>query len=139
MRRHILKPWAVEEPLCDINTTPMIDVMLVLITMLMLSLPPPTHQVPIDLPSGANNAAPPPVHRLTLDAGGQAAWDGVAIGTAALSERLTALSTDPTKPVLQMQTDAETPYARFDETIAMVKQAGVKQLGFIGNDAFRGL
>ena len=47
MRRHNLKPWAIEEPLCDINTTPMIDVMLVLITMLMLSLPPPTHEVPL--------------------------------------------------------------------------------------------
>lgn len=139
MRRHNLKPWAIEEPLCDINTTPMIDVMLVLITMLMLSLPPPTHEVPVDLPSGSNSAVPPPVHRLTLDAGGQAAWDGVAIGNAALTQRLAALTTDPAKPVLQMQTDAETPYARFDETIAMVKQAGVKQLGFIGNEAFRGL
>ena len=112
MRRHNLKPWAIEEPLCDINTTPMIDVMLVLITMLMLSLPPPTHEVPIDLPSGSNSAAPPPVHRLTLDAGGQAAWDGVAIGNVALTQRLAALTTDPTKPLLQMQADAETQIGR---------------------------
>jgi biopolymer transport protein ExbD len=138
--RRTIRPFSLGEPIAEINTTPMIDVMLVLLVMLILSLPKPTHKVAVDLPGLASGiTTPPPVHSLTLDASGNASWDGGAVSHSDLSARLRALVLDPAKPALHMKTDAATPYVRFDETLAQVKRAGVTQIGFVGNEAFRGL
>jgi biopolymer transport protein ExbD len=132
--------FALEQPISEINSTPLIDVMLVLLVMLLLSLPMATHKLPVELPgAGAAAGPPPPVHRLTLDARGTASWDGIPVTGAELGEKLSAFVADPARPVLQMQADAATPYVRFDETLGAVRRAGVETLGFAGNDAFRGL
>jgi biopolymer transport protein ExbD len=128
---------ATPEPMWQINTTPMIDVMLVLLVMMILSLPMQTHKVAVDLPQGKSLGPPPVTHRLTLDAGGGVAWDGVAVSDAEMRARLAAHASDPARPALVMQTDAATPYARFDAVIAQVRQSGVDRLGFAGNEAFR--
>jgi biopolymer transport protein ExbD len=123
--------------MCVINTTPMIDVMLVLLVMMILSLPMRTHKVGIELPTGASGGTPPVTHHLTLDRFGTAAWDGIIVSGAGLNDKLAAHAADPAQPVLVMQVDAATSYDRFDHVIAAVKQAGVDRLGFAGNDAFR--
>ncbi len=137
--RHQIPAFAAHQPMADINTTPMIDVLLVLMIMLMLSLPMPTHKLPVDLPAGANAGKPPVTHRLVLDAQGRLSWDGVSIGNTELASRLSAMAKDPARPVLQMQSDAATPYIRFDEALMAVRRAGISQIGFVGNEAFRGL
>lgn len=122
------------EPLSAINTTPMIDVMLVLIIMMMMSLPAPTHQVPVDLPrGGASSDAPPPVHRLTITDGGDYLWDGVPLPTAGLGTQLAAFNADPTAPVLHVETSEAARYEIFDRTMAMIKRAGISKIGFVGN------
>ena len=136
--RHSFAPAAEPRPISDINTTPLIDVMLVLLIMIILTVPTPTHQVPVDLPGGAPlpRKTPPPVHRLDIDVEGRLFWDGAPIADATLPARLAAMRDDPDQPVLHMKTEAETRYARFDQTLAEVKRAGITRLGFVGNERY---
>lgn len=124
------------EPLSAINTTPMIDVMLVLIIMMIMSLPAPTHEVPIELPGqGASIGTPPPVHRLTITEDGNYLWDGAPLMSPDLALRLTAFQADPARPVLHVETSKSARYELFDRTMAQVKRAGIGQIGFVGNAA----
>ena len=133
MRRPHTLP-AAGEPFSTINTTPMIDVMLVLLIIMILSLPAPTHKVAVDLPNDKGlNSAPPPVHRLSIAATGAYAWDGAPVSSPQLAARLAVFKADPAGPVLHLQTDPEAPYERFDETMVLVKKAGIEKVGFVGN------
>jgi len=136
MRRSFALP-AEPQPFSAINTTPLIDVMLVLLIMMILTIPLSTHSVPIDLPTiGTPDGPPPPVHRLDIDMAGTLSWDGAPIAEAALAARLAAMRDDPARPVLHMKTAAETRYERFDQILAEVKRAGIDRLGFVGNERF---
>jgi biopolymer transport protein ExbD len=120
--------------ICDINTTPMIDVLLVLIVMLIITLPAQNHKIAVDLPTSlASDAPPPPVHRLAITSTGSYLWDGAALTAASLPITLKAHVADPLAPVLELQTDPAAPYVTFDETLAVVKRAGVTKIGFVGN------
>lgn len=133
MRYHA-KTFSHGEPFSDINTTPMIDVLLVLIIMLIITLPAQTHKVEVDLPTPADsNAPPPPMHRLGITSTGSYVWDGTPIAAAVLPIQLAAHVSDVRGPVLQLQTDVGARYERFDETLAVVKRAGVTKIGFVGN------
>ena len=123
------------EPEPTINTTPLIDLMLVLIVMFIVSVPIATHKVPLDLPSGPLGA-PAPVHRLDLDAAGRLSWDGRPIGDAALPPLLAQLAADPSEPELHIAADAETRYERVDGILAMIARAGIRRMGFVGNERF---
>lgn len=133
MRRPVHLP-APTEPFSTINTTPIIDIMLVLLIMMILNLPAPTHKVPLDLPTADGTAGvPPPVRLLGIDARGTLSWDSRPITNAELRPRLVAMVADPAKPVLHLRTDLETPYERFDQTMAAVMGVGVTRIGFVGN------
>ncbi len=122
------------QPISAINTTPIIDVMLVLLVMMILSLPPATHKLPVDLPGPVTSlAAPPPVHRIDIAATGALSWDGATISAVELDRRLAAHARDPARPELHIATDAETPYAAFNGALAQVKRAGIERIGFVGN------
>lgn len=121
------------EPLTAINITPLIDVMLVLLIMMIMTLPPPTHKVGVDLPGRSSNGALPPAHRLSIMKNGAYLWDGAPLADGALSRNLTALKNDPAGPVLHMETHPAASYDRFDHTIAAVKNAGIDRVGFIDN------
>jgi len=124
-------------PMSGMNTTPLIDVMLVLLVMFIITIPLATHKVAVDLPSPVpGGGVPPPVHLLEIDAAGGLAWDGAPVPPTALQPRLAAMLADPAAPVLHLKTDAATRYERFDETLAVIKKAGVTRLGFVGNEAF---
>jgi biopolymer transport protein ExbD len=127
------------QPIAEINTTPLVDVMLVLLIMFILVIPVTSHKVPVDLPSGPPPVAvPPPVHRLDLDQAGRLFWDGLPVDSAGLTARLAAMARDPADPVLHMNAAEETRYERFDETLAAVRRAGITRLGFVGQDRFTG-
>jgi biopolymer transport protein ExbD len=104
--------------------------------MMILTVPITTHKVPLDLPGQGVPGEAPPVHRLSLDARGALAWDGMAIAPEALPGRLEAMTRDPARPILHLKAEAETPYLRFDETLAEVKRAGITRLGLVGNERF---
>ncbi len=119
-----------------INTTPLIDLMLVLLVMFIVSIPVATHKVPLDLPRGPVSAHQVLVHRLDLDAAGRLFWNGRAISDEALPARLAQLAADPAEPELHIAANAETRYERVDQTLADVRRAGVTRLGFVGNERF---
>jgi biopolymer transport protein ExbD len=125
-------------PIVAINTTPLVDVMLVLLIMFIIIIPAATHKVPLDLPQPAPRvAAPPPVHRLDIAANGALAWNGVALPAAALPVRLAALAADPARPELHLNAAAEARYEQVDIILARIRGAGITRLGFVDNAQYR--
>ena len=124
------------QPFSEINTTPMIDVMLVLLIMFIISLPLMTHSVKIDLPTDKVGLAKPETHQLALDSASRLSWNGVPITEAELPARLAAFRAAPQESVLHFRAEAETRYEDFDRVLADVKRAGVRHLGFVGNERF---
>ncbi|MDF7775161.1 biopolymer transporter ExbD [Sphingomonas sp. AOB5] len=128
-------PLNTAEPLGEMNTTPLIDVLLVLLVMLLITIPIQSHKVPVDLPQ-SNPVKPQEVlpHKLLIDAAGTLYWDGVQVKDSQLPALLAPLAEAGTP--LHMQTDPEARYERFDQVLAIVKQGGITQLGFVGNQPF---
>jgi biopolymer transport protein ExbD len=127
-------PTVEAEPLSAMNMTPLIDVLLVLLVMMILTIPMITHKVPVDLPR-SGLVGPPVTHRIDLDAGGRLAWNGAPIPDTALPARLAAMLREPNAR-LEIRADAAARYERFDQTLAVIKRAGVTKLGFVGNERF---
>jgi biopolymer transport protein ExbD len=126
-------------PISAVNTTPLIDVLLVLLIMFILTVPVATHKVRIDLPSNAPPVAETPqVHELALDAGGRPSWDGVPFAEAGLPARLAAMRAAEPDALLRLRADGHAPYAAFDRMLATVKRSGVDRLAFVGNESFLG-
>ena len=122
-------------PISDVNTTPLIDVMLVLLIMFIITMPMATHKVPIDLPQGAADRSEPVVQRLDLDAAGRLAWNGAPLAAADLAARLAAVKADPNAE-LHFRADAAARYDTFDTVLAQIKGAGITRLGLIDNQRF---
>jgi biopolymer transport protein ExbD len=137
MARTHVAPQAESTPIAAINTTPLIDMMLVILIMLIVSIPMTTHKVPLDLPAPHSvPQTPPPVHRLVILTSGALSWDGQALPAAALAARLQAFEADPVHPVLELEPEGAARYERVDEVLAAIRRAGVTRLGFVGNERF---
>ena len=128
------------EPMMEINTTPLIDVMLVLIIMLIITIPPQTHAVKLDLPQNNPNDIPPPIdpikNKIVVTQAGQILWNGVAVDLGQLKLFLDATQQIDPIPELHLQPEAEARYALVDEVLAVTKKANVTKMGFVGNEAY---
>jgi biopolymer transport protein ExbD len=124
-----------DAPMSELNTTPLIDVMLVLLIMFIVTVPIATHKVPLDLPQGEGVPRDPVVYRLELDAAGRISLDGRLIGDAKLPARLNAIAADPVAE-LHLRADGATPYDRFDRVLAAIRRSNVERLGMVGNERF---
>ena len=123
--------------IAEINTTPLIDVMLVLLIMFIITIPMATHKVPLDLPRPALTPLPPrPFHQLEIEAGGGLAWNGESLSTDQLRLRLGQLAADPATPELRVHAASEARYERIDQILALIRFAGVQRLGFVGNERY---
>jgi biopolymer transport protein ExbD len=127
-------------PISELNTTPLIDVMLVLLIMFIITIPLSTHAVKIDLPSGPPPAAAPvpETHVLAMDAAGRLFLDGAPQPEASLRARLRAIEDANPLAIFHFRVDGTTRYEHFDRVLAEVKKAGVQNLGFVGNQDFAG-
>ncbi len=125
-----------DKPFSELNITPLIDVLLVLLVMLTLSVPAVTHKVPVDLPTGGSGSGNPVINKLFLNSAGTAVWNDVPMDSDRLEVRLKMIAKDPSEPQLHFETDARARYERFDQLVAMIKRAGVEEVGFVGNDQF---
>jgi biopolymer transport protein ExbD len=127
------------EPMLDINTTPLIDVMLVLLIMLIITIPPQTHAVKLDLPVN-NNQPPPPIQPLKntvgLTAQGQITWNGNPISKDQLRAYLETTQQMNPVPERHLQPDATARYELVDEVLAITKKAHVQKMGFVGNEYY---
>jgi biopolymer transport protein ExbD len=129
------------EPMMEMNTTPLIDVMLVLLIMIIITIPIQTHAVKVDLPVNDPNAVAPPIdpikNKITIDAQGVVMWNGAPIDDVTLAQYLEqTLQLNP-EPELHFQPDANARYDVVDKTLAIVKRSAITKLGFIGNEQYR--
>jgi biopolymer transport protein ExbD len=125
-------------PIVAINTTPLVDVMLVLLIMFIIIIPAATHKVPLDLPQPTTRPLPPPPsHRLDIAANGALAWNGAALPASALPARLAAMAADPARPELHLNAAAEARYEQVDIILAQIRSAGITKLGFVDNARYR--
>jgi biopolymer transport protein ExbD len=124
-----------QEPLSQINITPLIDVMLVLLIMMILTIPMATHKVPIDLPQPGPASPPGKDHVIAMLANGGITLDGKAIDSSALEHRLEALSVDSGN-AFDLRIDGMAHYGGADALLATIKRAGITRLGFVGTDRF---
>ncbi len=138
IRTRFLQPQGDFAPIATINTTPLIDMMLVLLIMFIVAIPMRSHKVPLDLPAGPTppTTEPRPIHRLDVAAGGGLRWDGRPVAAAALPARLAALAADPADPELHLRADGEARYEQVDQILADIQRAGITRLGFLDNHRF---
>lgn len=126
-----------DSPISALNTTPLIDVMLVLLIMFIVTIPMMTHKVEVDLPTGpVEPQAPPEVHVLAMDGAGRLAWNGAALAETALPARLAGFKARGPNAELHFRAEGETRYEDFDRVLAVLKRAEIERLGFVGNDRF---
>jgi biopolymer transport protein ExbD len=122
------------------NTTPLIDRLLVLLIMFIITLPMQSHAVKVDLPG----RMPPPderidpiKNRLVVTADAAILWNGSAVSKRELGGLLSESQAMRPVPELHLQLDAVARYELVDEVLAMTKRANVTRMGFVGNDAYR--
>ncbi|MFN3388871.1 MAG: ExbD/TolR family protein [Allosphingosinicella sp.] len=128
------------EPMMDINTTPLIDVMLVLLIMFIITIPIQTHAVKLDLPVDAPNNQPPPIdpvkNKIVITPEGAVLWNGEQVDLVRLRQYLDLTQTMTPTPELHLQPDPNARYELVDEVLAVTKHANVEKMGFVGNEAY---
>ena len=128
------------EPMMEMNTTPLIDVMLVLLIMFIITIPVATHAVDISLP---NPSAPPPEvvikrdkNKLVIMPNNEILWNGTPINSSQLVGLLKSTMAINPEPELQFQPDAQAPYDTTIQVLNIIKGSGVTAFGFVGNEQY---
>jgi len=128
------------EPMIDMNVTPLIDVMLVLLIMFIITIPIQTHAVKLDLPVNQNNQPPPPIdtvkNKVVVSADGKILWNGAPVSQEQLRQYLDITQQMNPIPELHLQPDATARYELVDEVLAVTKRAHVSKMGFVGNEYY---
>lgn len=127
------------DPLVEINTTPLIDVLLVLLVMLIITIPPQSHVVKLDLPNG-----PPPVvqpsnpvvNNIEITKAGVTLWNGSPVSKIALRQELRLTQQMSPTPELHLRPDPQTRYEVVDQVLAAIKSEHVDKVGFVGNEQY---
>ena len=129
-----------DEPMMDVNTTPLIDVMLVLLIMFIITIPAQTHAVKIDLPVNDPNSTPPPVdpqrNKIFISRDGTVMWNGTPVELVQLRQYLDLTTTIRPTPELHIEPEAEARFEVVDEVLAVIKRANVESMGFVGNERY---
>lgn len=123
----------------DINTTPLIDVMLVLLIMLIITIPIQTHAVKLNMPVGdpPPPAKPPVVVRIDVDFDGTVIWDGQVVpDRAALEARLKKVADEPDQPEVHLRPNKLVTYRSVATVMASAQRLGVTKIGLVGNEQF---
>lgn len=124
----------------DINTTPLIDVMLVMLVMFIITIPPPTHSVDVTLPG----EAPPHTqildeNRVTIDTADVIRWNDEAVDLAQLGMLVKEAADRPEPAAIMLEPEARARYLRVDEAIGAIRRNGGTKLGFPGIHNYAGL
>ncbi len=127
------------EVMVDINTTPLIDVMLVLLVMLIITIPIQTHAVKLNMPNP--NAKPPTVqpvvHTLAIDFDGSITWDGQAVPNMAdLDTRFTQVAQQEDQDEIHVAPNRLAKYDTVAKVLADASRIGIKKIGFSGEEQY---
>jgi biopolymer transport protein ExbD len=128
------------EVLCEMNTTPLIDVMLVLLIMLIITIPIQTHAVKLNMPSNSSSAAsePPQVVQIAVAADGTVKWDGESVGDRKdLEARIVDAARQSPQPEVHIRADGSARYEAVAMVMASSQRLGLTKIGVTGNEAFR--
>ncbi len=128
-------------PMMEMNTTPLIDVMLVLLIMFIITIPVATHAVNIDLPAPSDN--PPPVtvdpvkNKIVLTKeGNKVLWNSTEITANDLVRLLNESTALKPEPELQFEPEADASYELAAKVLSIIKASGVTRFGFVGNERY---
>ena len=127
-------------PMIEMNVTPLIDVMLVLLIMLIMTLPPITNSVNIDLPTPSTvptNNVEPVKNKIVLTGQDQILWNGMAITDSQLVANLQQTLTFAVEPELQFEPEPNASYDLSSQVLNIIKASGVTKFGFVGNEKYR--
>jgi biopolymer transport protein ExbD len=124
-------------PMSEINVTPLVDVMLVLLIIFMITAPLITHKIAIDLPqaSAIKNPDKPDIVSLAIDAEGQLFWNDQAVSREEWRVRIRSAALRTPQPELQLRADSQTPYQKLAEVMADAQTAGLVKIGFVTKPA----
>ena len=129
------------QPVCDMNTTPLIDVMLVLLIMFIITIPVMTHAVKLDMPQ-PNNAPPPDVRPevidLEVDFDGAVVWNGTVVpGLSTLEQYLRSEAGKEPQPEIHLRPDRRAKYGQVAVVLAAAQRNHMKKIGFVNITEFR--
>ena len=126
------------ELMMDINTTPLIDVMLVLLVMLIITIPIQLHSVNLEMPVGAppTNQVKPDKIQIDIDAASVVYWQGVAVTAEALDEKMKAVSQQSSQSEVHIRPHKDARYAVFANVLASSRRAGLSKIAVIGAEQF---
>ena len=121
------------QPMSEINTTPLVDVMLVLLVIFIITAPLLTHAVKIDLPQATSQPLPekPEVVDLAVDDQGRVYWNDVEMVAGELKQKLAVAANQQPQPELQIRADKNTRYQVLAEVMADAQNVGITKLGFV--------
>ena len=126
-----------DEVMNEINMTPLVDVMLVLLIIFIITVPVMKHSVNVDLPRATNQPedAKPATIQLGITADGKYSWNGQAVNDEQLEANLTAEAAKEPQPDLHIRGDKEVRYERVAQAMAAAQRTGVKKIGFVTDPA----
>lgn len=128
---------ALAEPMMDMNMTPLIDVMLVLIIMLIITIPRQNHSTTIGMPTNSHQFTQPVVVAIDVDFDGTVLWNGLAVpGRKALEQKLLASARAAVPPQVQLRANKMAPYKVVAGIMATAQRSGVVNIGIVGNEQF---
>lgn len=115
-----------------INTTPLIDVMLVMLIMFVITIPPPTHSIDVDIPTGAPKVSVSDSNRVTIDREGTIRWNGTAVDLAELGKLVEIGQAREEPATILLEPAADARYLRVDEAIGAIRGNGATRIAFPG-------
>ncbi len=128
-----------DEVMIDINTTPLIDVMLVLLIMFIITIPIQTHAVKMNMPVGPSTPPPrpPEIVRIDVDFDGTIGWNGVIVSPGAeLENKLLAVAAQPDQDEVHLRPNKLVTYKHVAHVMATAQRLGVTKIGLVGNEQF---
>jgi len=127
-----------DEPMMDINMTPLIDVMLVLLIMFIITIPVMTHAVKLDMPRASNapSQVQPVVINLEIDFDGTVLWNGTPVDLESLEGYFRREAANEPQPELHIRPSKRAKYDVVARVLASAQRNGMRKIGFVGNEQF---
>ena len=127
-----------DEPMMEMNMTPLIDVLLVLLVMFIITIPVMTHAVKLDMPRATNapSNAEPVVIQIEIDFDGTVLWNGTAVTIDSLDTYFRREAANDPQPELHIRPNKRASYDVVARVLASAQRNGLRKIGFVGNEQF---